>query len=104
MSGCRLRICRYTARNHSESGWPLSISMACASVIGAGTSSSTLRIGLYHLIVGLIGAPLLRGELTLSPSLRACHAFGVCAASSATAIRDAGGGMSVVVRGAGLRN
>src|SRR5215204_7035241 len=58
-SGCVARQRRYSSMNCSESGCPLSISMACASDMGAGTSSSTLRVGLYHrIVVADIGSPL----------------------------------------------
>src|SRR5215211_9006431 len=68
-SGCVARERRYSSMNSSESGCPLSSSMAWASDMGAGTSSSTLRSGLYHRIVSVIGAPHLRWGLRLSLAL-----------------------------------
>jgi hypothetical protein len=43
--------------------------MAWASDMGAGTSSSTLRTGLYQRIVSVIGPPLLAWDLRLSLAL-----------------------------------
>jgi hypothetical protein len=60
---------RYCSMNSSESGCPLSSSIAWASDMGTGTSSSTLRAGLYHCIVSVIGPLLLGWELRLSPTL-----------------------------------
>src|SRR5918995_4371348 len=55
--------------NSSEARCPLSSSMAWASDMGAGTSSTTLRSGLYHRMVSVIGAPHVRWELRLSLAL-----------------------------------
>src|SRR5215208_6595143 len=68
-SGCVARQRRYSSMNSSESGCPLSSSMAWASDMGTGTSSSTLRSGLYHRIVSVIGAPHLGWEHRLSLAL-----------------------------------
>src|SRR5829696_2621239 len=55
--------------NSSQSGCPLSSSMAWASDMGTETSSSTLRSGLYHRIVSVIAAPHLGWGLRLSLAL-----------------------------------
>src|ERR671912_2765020 len=60
---------RYSSMNSSESGCPLSSSMAWASDMGAGTSSTTLRSGLYHRMVSVIRVPHLGWELRLSLAL-----------------------------------
>src|SRR5215217_8713426 len=55
-SGCVARQRRYSSMNSSESGCPLSSSMACASDMEAGTSSFKRVLGLYQCII-CIGPP-----------------------------------------------
>src|SRR5919112_3516943 len=69
-SGCVARQRRYSSMNSSESGCPLSSSMAWASDMGAGTTSFKRVLGLYQCII-CIGPPL-------STSVQALSTLGAC--------------------------